>query len=244
MGISRRLTAGRMWLIPALAGLIAGCTHSQKSNTARTGMEQLLISNAIDQSLDKVNFQPFGGYAVFLEEKYADSVDKAYLVGSVRHRMLASGARLVDKADDAEVIVELRSGGVGTDASQSFIGIPEVTVPGMLTLPEVRFVERTAQSGTAKVGLVAYDAKTKQVLGHGGTSLSKSSDHNWFVAGMGPFQEGSVKREVSRSTTGANKDRNSTIPEQVVFQSPRNTPTGSSGRASIQFAGGEGDSGN
>ncbi|MGD9853684.1 MAG: DUF6655 family protein [Planctomycetaceae bacterium] len=230
----------RRLVVPALAVLIAGCTHNQKSNTSRTGMEQLLISNAIDQSLEKVNFHPFGGHAVYLEEKYTDSVDKAYLIGSVRHRMMNAGARLVEKPEDAQIIVELRSGGVGTDASESFVGIPEVTVPGMLTLPEVRFLERTAQSGTAKIGMVAYDAQTRQVLGQGGTSLSRSSDNNWFVAGMGPFQEGSVKREVSRSTAGTNAARDSTLPRQVAFQRPKSPP----GSASVQFASGDENSGN
>ncbi len=230
----------QLLIVPALVMLIAGCTHSQRSNTARTGMEQLLISNAIDQSLEKVNFRPFGGHTVYLEEKYADSVDKAYLVGSVRHRMLATGTRLVDKPEDAEIIVELRSGGIGTDTSESFVGVPEIALPGMLTLPEVRFLQRTSQSGTAKIGLVAYDAKTKQVLGPGGTSLSKSNDNNWFVAGIGPIQQGSVKREISRSTTGAAASKDISMPRQVSFESPKLL---SPGRSAVKFASGEEDAG-
>ena len=226
----------RLLAVPTVLMLIAGCTHNQRSNTARTGVEQLLISNAIDQSLEKVNFHPFGGHAVYLEEKYADSVDKAYLVGSVRHRMLAAGAYLVDAPDDAEIVVELRSGGVGTDTSESFIGVPEITLPGMLTLPEVRFLERTSQTGTAKIGLVAYDARTKRVLGQGGTSLSKSTDNNWFVAGIGPFQEGSVKREIIRSTKGTTASPDDSVPRQVAFESPGPLPAG---RSSVQFASGE-----
>lgn len=228
-----------LWTLPVMAAalLAAGCTHNQKSNTARTGMEQLLISNAIDRSLEKVDFRPLTDHTVYLEEKYADSVDKAYLVGSVRHRLMTAGARLVDKPEDAEIVIELRSGGVGTDASESFVGIPEITVPGMLTLPEVRFIERSSQSGTAKIGLVAYDAKTRQILGPGGMALSRSTDHNWFVAGMGPFQEGSVKREVSRSTSGPNAARDSSLPAQVVFDRPHPAP----GTASIQFASGDDD---
>ena len=226
----------RLIILPSLLMLVVGCTHSQRSNTSRTGVEQLLISNAIDQSLEKVDFRPFGGHNVYLEEKYVDSVDKAYLVGSVRHRMLAAHARLVDKAEDAEIVVELRSGGVGTDTAESFVGVPEITVPGMLTLPEVRFLERTSQTGTAKVGLVAYHAKTKQVLGSGGTSLSKSTDNNWFVAGIGPFQEGSVKSEISRSAIEAPVTSSSSVPEHVVFESPAALPPDS---AAVQFASGE-----
>lgn len=225
----------RFFLVLVALVSLGGCTHTQKSNTSRTGMEQLLISNAIDQSLEKVSFRPFSGHAVYLEEKYVDSVDKNYLIGSVRHRLLAAGARLVDKPDESEIIVELRSGGVGTDTAESFVGVPEITVPGMLTLPEVRFLERSSQSGTAKIGLVAYDAQTKQVLGQGGTTLSKSNDNNWYVGGVGPFQEGSVKREIKRSTTGEAASRETLTPRQVAFESPTPDAPGSD---RVQFASG------
>jgi hypothetical protein len=206
-------------IVVLLAG--AGCTHSPRSNTSRTGVEQLLISNAIDQSLDKVSFEPFAGHAVFLEEKYVDAVDKAYLVGSVRHRMLAAGTLLVDKPDDAEIIVELRSGGVGTDTAESFVGIPEITVPGMLTLPEIRVIERTSQSGTAKIGLVAYDAKTRQVLGPGGTSLSLSNDNKWSVGGIGPFREGSIKHEFAAQSRGLRRRARIGCPRTSSSRAPR-----------------------
>jgi hypothetical protein len=216
--------------------LTLGCTSAARSNTARTAVEQLLISNAVDQSLDKVDFQPFAGHTIFLEEKYVDCVDKAYVLGSIRHRMLAAGAHLVDKTEDAELVVEVRSGGVGTDTSESYLGVPEVVLPGMLTLPEVRFVERTSQSGMAKIGLVAYDAKSKQVLGTGGVALSKSTDNNWYVAGVGPFQEGSIRSEVTRSTTGPAAFRRTNLPAQVVFSPPAST---SAGGNEIQFTSGD-----
>lgn len=217
--------------------IISGCTSADRSNTARTGVEQLLISNAIDSSLDKVNYTPFGGHTVYVEEKYVESVDKPYLVGSLRHRLLAAGARLTDKPEDAAITVELRSGGIGTDSSESFLGTPEVVLPGMLTIPEVRLATKTTQSGTAKIGLVAYDNKTRQVLGQGGTALSQSDDNNWFVAGVGPFQEGTLKSEIKSSTTGPAAFRRSSIPKQVAFASPGDPSPLKP--AEIQFTGGE-----
>lgn len=216
--------------------ILSGCTTAKRSNTARTAVEQLLISNAIDQSLDKVNFTPFGGHLVYVEEKYVDSVDKAYLVGSLRHRLLAAGASLADKPEDAEITVELRSGGIGTDTAESFLGTPEIALPGMLTIPEVRLLTKTSQSGTAKIGLVAIDNKTKQVLGQGGMALSQSDDNNWFVMGVGPFQDGTVKSEVKSSTTGPAALRRNSLPRQIAFESPTASPLTP---AEIQFTGGE-----
>ncbi len=228
----------RLLILPVVCCfIICGCTTAKRSNTARTAVEQLLISNAIDQSLDKVNFTPFGGHAVYVEEKYVDSVDKAYLIGSVRHRLLAAGARLTDKPEDAAITMELRSGGIGTDTAESFLGTPEIALPGMLTIPEVRLLTKTQQSGTAKVAMVAYDTTTKQVLGQGGVALSQSDDNNWFVAGVGPFQQGSIKSEVARSTTGPAAFQRNTVPRQVVFDAPGNASPLKP--APIQVTGGE-----
>jgi hypothetical protein len=106
----------------------------------------------------------------------------------------------------------------------------------MLTLPEIRVIERTSQSGTAKIGLVAYDAKTRQVLGQGGTSLSLSTDNKWSVGGIGPFREGSIKHEFARSNQGAAASRPNRLPAHVVFESPARGPLDGQ---DVQFANGE-----
>jgi len=121
-----------------------GCASTKTSNTARTGTEKILISNAVGQALSKVDFSPFRGKKVFLEEKYLDCVDKNYVTASDRHRVIRQDATLAQKADEAEVVIELRSGSVGTDSSESFLGVPEITLPGMLTLPEVKIVTKSS----------------------------------------------------------------------------------------------------
>jgi hypothetical protein len=206
-----------------LSSLVAGCTTPSKSNTPRTAVEQLLISNAVDQSLNKVDFRPFGGHAVHLSQAYMEAVDKPYIVGSVRHRLLNAGARLVEKPEEADIIVEIRSGGVGTNTAETFVGTPEVALPGMVTIPEMKVAERIQQTGMAKLGLVAYDAKTKEVLGTGGTSLSESTDNNWFVGGVGPFRGGSLKREITRATSGEAATTRNVVPASVAFTGPKRT---------------------
>jgi Family of unknown function (DUF6655) len=207
-------------LLLPLAGIAAGCTTAQTSNTARTATEQLLISDAVDHALDKVDFDPFVGRRVYLDEKYVDCVDKNYVVASLRHRLLNAGAALVPAADNADIVMELRAGGVGTTSSDSFVGIPEITVPGMLTLPEIRMMSRSRQEGTAKLGIVAYDAHTGQILGPGGMSVARSTDNNWFVAGVGPYRNGTLKEELRRSTSGRAAWSKEPLPEFVTFDTP------------------------
>lgn len=203
-----------------LAAFTLGCSSTKQSNTARTAREQLLVSNAIDQSLSKVDFTPFQGSRVFVDDKYLECVDKGYLVGSIRHRAMANGAVVVNKIEDADVVMELRSGVIGTDMADSFLGTPEIVLPGMLTIPEVRLVNRTRQSAMAKIGLVAYDPKNMAVLGQGGVSSSQSEDNNWFVMGVGPWQSGSVRDEIRHSVPVRPNQPYQPLPVSVAFQEP------------------------
>ena len=197
-----------------------GCSNLKTTNTARSSVEQMLVSNAVDQSLDKIDFRPFAGHAVFLEEKYIDCVDKAYVIGSIRHRLLHEGCQLVDKVDNAEIVLEPRSGAVGTTSKEAYLGIPEITLPGMLTLPEVRLATSSEQVGVAKIGIAAYDAKSHTTLGEGGVTLAQSDDKNISILGIGPYQKGTIRNEVKRSTSGNAGITRGRIPVQVAFNSP------------------------
>jgi hypothetical protein len=202
----------------------AGCATSKTSNTARTATEQLLISNAVDESLANIDFGSFAGHKVFVEEKYMDSVDKPYIVGSVRHKLMMQGVRVVDKKENSDVTIELRSGGVGTDSSEMFVGIPEIVVPGMVTIPEMRVMNRDKQQGTAKIGMVAYHTESGQVLGNGGVSLSQSERNNWYVFGVGPYRNGSIEAEIKESQAVSMQTPDVEIPRQVAFQPARYAP--------------------
>ncbi|HMO14177.1 MAG TPA: hypothetical protein PKD64_07565 [Pirellulaceae bacterium] len=189
-------------LILALFGAILGCTAQRTSDTSRTGIEQLLISNAIDQTLDRTPLPPVEGRKVFIDSQYLDAVDKGYLVGTIRHRLLQQGAQLVDAKDGSEITLEVRSGGVGTDNTSSFIGMPAIAMPGPmpLSLPEVRLFDRQSQFGTAKIGIVAYETETGSIFFDSGRSLARASDNKWSVLGLGPFQTGEVRDEVNAAT--------------------------------------------
>lgn len=175
-----------------------GCTTARTSDTSRTGIEQLLISNAVDQTLDKLSLPPVEGRKVFIDGQYLDSVDKGYVIGSVRQRVLASGAFLVDKKEDSEITLEVCSGGVGTDSVDSYVGMPGIALPGPMpvSLPEVRLYQKKSQFGTAKISVVAYASADGRLLHDGGNALARSDDNSWSVFGVGPFQDGSVRDEV------------------------------------------------
>lgn len=196
--LTRRLACGVLAITTAVVS--TGCASSKSSHTARTGAEQLLISSAIDRSLSRVQFSDFSGLKVFINDSYLEGVDKGYLVGSLRHGVLRNGGLIAGSADDADVVLEARSGGIGTDSQESFIGIPALGMPGLpIELPEIKIASRSTQMGTAKLGLVCYDAKTGEMLAEGGESTALTHDNDTYVFGVGPFKDGTIRQQRERA---------------------------------------------
>ena len=230
--------AAQLWSA-TLVCLALGCTSTKQSNTARTATEQLLISNAVDQSLNKTDFTPLAGSRVFVEEKYLDCVDKGYIIASIHHKLLQANASLAPKPEDADVVMEVRSGSVGTDTSNSYLGMPGITVPGMLSLPDIKLISRESQQAVAKIGLVVYDVKAKQKVGEGGLSMARSDESNTYFMGFGPHQSGTLRSEVNRDVQPGAAPRGKEIPHQVVFRSPRRLTVEPEGEGRVHLSGGE-----
>jgi hypothetical protein len=179
---------------------VFGCATMKQSDTSRTGLEQLLISNAIDQSLQKVDFRPIAGAKVHLKTDLLDCVDKNYAILSMKGKLLANQCTLVDKPEDADVQLEIASGGVGTDRTELVVGTPEIPLGLMGSVPKVNFYERNKAMGTAKLAIVATDVKSKQPVIVTGSSLARSDHQHWSALGMGPVLSGSVADQLQKNT--------------------------------------------
>lgn len=192
----------RPWLSGIVCLALGGCATMKESDTARTGIEQLLISSAADQALAKVDFQPIARAKVFLDPQYLDCVDKNYILVALHQRLLGNGCTLVGKAEEADVVLEVASGGVGTDRNELFVGIPEIPLapPSPIAVPKLAFYTRTRAMGTAKLAIVAYDAKSKAPLINTGYALARADHKNWTVLGVGGIQGGSVPQEIATAT--------------------------------------------
>lgn len=184
----------------SLAASCLGCATVKESDTARTGIEQLLISSAVDQSLDRVDLQPISGAKVFVKSDLLDCVDKNYVIVGLHSRLLANQCVLVDKAEDADVVLEVASGGVGTDRTDLTVGTPEVPLGLMGSVPKLTVFERKRAMGTAKLVVVATDAKTKQTVINNGYALARSDHQFWSALGSGPVMSGSVVEQLEEHT--------------------------------------------
>jgi uncharacterized protein DUF6655 len=184
-----------------MAGCV-GCATTKESDTARTGLEQLLISSAVDRSLDKFDLQPIRYAKVYIDQKYLDCVDKNYVIVSMHQRLLNNGCTLVEKPEEADVVLEIGSGAVGTDRTELFVGIPEIPLPppSPIAIPRLALFTRTKAMGTAKLRVLAYDAKSKLPVVNSDVALARTDFKNMSVLASGSHVSGDIARELERAT--------------------------------------------
>ncbi|WP_250846839.1 DUF6655 family protein [Aquisphaera insulae] len=188
-------------LLPALALslVVSGCGTVKTSGTSRTGTEQLLLTNAWDTALAKVDFRPLTGVPVFLDTTNVSAVDQGWVVSSLRQALLTQGVLLRPKAEQAQWVVEARVGAFGTDAYSAMVGIPQTTIPQTITgipsgtIPEMALLKKSHQEGVAKLALFAYDRASGQLVWTSGTSMATSSATDRYVGGVGPIQGGTIR---------------------------------------------------
>ncbi len=109
---------------------LAGCGTTRWTDTKRTATEQLLVSDAIDRAVSRIDFRILAGKDVYLETAYlGETVDKEYLTSTLRQQMVSSGCILKEKREQAAFIVEVRAGTVGTDRHDLLYGMPSMSLP-------------------------------------------------------------------------------------------------------------------
>jgi hypothetical protein len=183
-----------------VAALPAGCGSTRMTDTLRTATEQLLVSNAIDQAVSDMDFRALCGKTVFFDPQYLDgTVDRGYLISSLRQQLLACGCLLQEDRTKADYIVEVRSGGVGTDRHALLVGVPQMNVPTFVPgqpsqIPEIPLAKKTDQEGIAKIAVFAYNRQTGKPVWQSGVVEAESTSRDTWVLGMGPLRWGTIRK--------------------------------------------------
>ena len=211
---------------PALAILLAmlvGCGTTRMSDSKRTATEQLLVSQAIDRAVMRVDVRPLAGRKVFLETAFMDDVeDGKYLESALRHQLMASGCLLAKDRDSSDVVVEARAGAVGTDRSSVLLGIPatSVTLKGNETsTPELVLAKRSEQRGVAKLSIYAYERESGQPVWQSGEEHVASHARDRWLFGAGPWQDGEIHDEPAFAGRAIHK-RNAKAVSDALSQDP------------------------
>jgi hypothetical protein len=206
-------------LVVWLALLSAGCA----SNKSRMATEQLVVADAIDHAVSQLDFSAISGRKVYLDKQFmppsnppnkppVNGSNVEYVTSSLRQQLLAYNCLLQDKAEDAEVIVEARLGALAADSNEMTYGLPTgmvvrtaaaVVAPGgdaLPSLPDLSVGRRNHSLGAARLGVFAYDAKTREPLWQSGVRTGNSQARDLWVLGIGPFQHGRIYDQVQSST--------------------------------------------
>jgi hypothetical protein len=181
---------------------IAGCGTTRSTDSTRAASEMLLVSQAVDNAVAKIDFSPLEGQLVYLDVSGLDkdASDRGYLVSVIRQQLLAAGALLQEERFRSLYIVEVRSGAMGTDRHSLLVGTPAVTLPGVVpglpltSIPEIALMKKSDQRGVAKIGVFAYNRITGRALWQSGTVEAESRAHDTWVFGAGPFSRGTIRR--------------------------------------------------
>ena len=180
---------------------------------SQSATEHLLLSDAVDQSISKIDFRTLSGEKVYFDTQYIRAVkgvgfvNADYFISSLRQQMVAARCLLQDKKEDADFVIEARIGVLGTNSHDVTYGMPQnssvttaintaaavvPTMPALPPLPELSLAKKHDQTSAAKVALFAYDRKTKQPVWQSGTSLASSNAIDTWILGAGPFQRGTI----------------------------------------------------
>jgi hypothetical protein len=186
---------------PLLAILITGCGTTRMTDSQRAATEMLLISQAADNAVSQIDFSPLAGKAVYLDASGIESsvIDRGYLISLVKQQIVAAGAHLFDEKLRAEYVVDLRSGGLGTDRYSVLVGTPAVQLPTVLpgiptNIPEIALMKKSDQRACAKIAVFAYNRITGRALWQSGTAEATTHVKDTWVFGTGPFSNGTIRK--------------------------------------------------
>ncbi len=182
-----------------------------------TATEQLLMSDAVDSTISKLDFRALEGQKVFLDSQYVIAAGKVipgvampvnlvnsdYVISGLRQQLTAAGCLLVDTREQADIICEARCGALGTDGHSMTYGLPannflssaSTVLPGtpsLPTIPEISVAKREMKSAAAKISVFAYDRETREPLWQSGIAQAGSSARDTWILGVGPLQKGNI----------------------------------------------------
>jgi len=189
-------------LLGAALLLGGGCAEVRITDPARTATEQFLMTEAIAEAVDQLGVEIMRDRQVYVADDYLDVPQAAYLIAVVRARLLEEGVRLVETPDAAEIVVELRSRGVGIDRSENLIGLPPVLLPantsvggveaGTLITPEIALYKKIDQRGFAAVAFTAHWRDSGELVGSAGPFFGYTRREDLWLFGIGPSTTGDI----------------------------------------------------
>ena len=212
--LRRRLLSAASCIVAAACVFFGGCATIRVTDPARTATEQFLESEAITRCVNQLAVDTLRDRKVYVDATYlvaatqpilaqTPTQEQNFMIGELRAKLLLAGVRLVDRKEKAEVVLELRSGGIGIDRYDYLLGLPatdlggvpgvdSATSTGLLVTPQIAILQTIKQKGYAGVAMVAYWSDTGELIASSGPFVSVTHREDFWFFGFGPRITGDI----------------------------------------------------
>lgn len=192
-----------LMVLCALPLLLGACTSTiRTTDPSRTATEQFLLSTAATLAVDQLSVEGLRGRAVFVDDQYFAASESKFVLGELRNKLFMGGVQLMPYREDAQIVLEVRSGGVGIDRSDYLLGLPSLVVRGgddgdsaastPFATPELALLKNINQVGVASVAFIAYWADSGEVVAASGPYIGRTGRDDWWIFGFGPRTVGNI----------------------------------------------------
>ncbi len=179
-----------------------GCSTVRVTDPTATATQQYLTSEAVAKAIAQLSFDSLRGRRVYIDNSYLADAEKAFTSAEFRAAVLQAGAFLQPDRAKAEMIIEMRSNGIGIDSYQSLVGLPSIAGPPTgagtgaisqaIVTPEIAITKNLKQIGFASLSYVAYWADTGEIVTGSGPYVGRTLREDWWFLGFGPRTIGNV----------------------------------------------------
>lgn len=196
----------------SLLVVFPGCSTTRVTDPPETADELFLQSEATRQAVQKISTDQLRDRKVFVDSTYlAESRNYAgsvsyhaipqqylFLIAELRAKLLMDGVRLVDKREDADIVLEARSGGISVNREDFLLGLSNITIPteGVasipFTTPQLAILQSTKQFGFASVAIVAFWRDTGEIVSLSGPFVGRTARKDYWIFGFGPKTVGNI----------------------------------------------------
>jgi hypothetical protein len=193
-----------LWTLTAALLCMGGCATIRTTDPPRTATEQFMLSQAAGRAVSQLSTDNLHGRKIFVDATFFAASEQEFVLGELRAKLLASGVALVVKREDAEIVLEARSGGVGIDRYEYLLGLPSIplgpaatptagtTAAATVVTPELAILKNTRQYGVASIAYVAYWAKDGTMMASSGPFVGRTTREDWWFFGAGPRTVGDI----------------------------------------------------
>jgi hypothetical protein len=176
------------------------------------------MSQAVSRAISQLNVDALRDRKVWIETGYFTGAEKvnvngeerqrlfttpeqAFATGELRERLLLAGAKIMPERNGSEIVLEVRSGGIGVDHLENLIGLPAGIFFGTstsdvggvpITTPEIALYKNTRQRGFASISFVAYRTDSGEYVTSSGPYVGRTIRDDFWLFGAGPRTVGNI----------------------------------------------------